>query len=76
MHPFMVAMGPDIKVLQKIQHFQQIDIYPFVCSLLGLQRPNRIDGRIQRVIPFMKTPPSEEFVQTFQKYETGIMTDN
>ncbi|BHF83060.1 Bis(5'-adenosyl)-triphosphatase enpp4 [Sparganum proliferum] len=75
MHPFMVASGPDIEVLPGIQKFEQIDIYPFVCGLLGLQRPNMIDGRIQRVIPFMKTKPSEEFIKTFRKYETGIMSD-
>ncbi|VDN23399.1 unnamed protein product [Dibothriocephalus latus] len=74
MHPFMVAMGPDIKVMEGIQHMEQIDIYPLICGLLGLQRPNRIDGRLQRVVPFMKTPPSEEFMRVFQKYETGIMT--
>nr|VZI39583.1 unnamed protein product [Spirometra erinaceieuropaei] len=76
MHPFMVASGPDIEVLQGIQHFEQIDIYPFVCGLLGLQRPNRIDGRIERVIKFMKTKPSEDFIRIFKKYETGIMSDN
>nr|VZI39581.1 unnamed protein product [Spirometra erinaceieuropaei] len=73
MHPFMVASGPDIKVLAGLQQFEQIDIYPFICALLGLQRPNRIDGRLERVIPFMKTEPSHDFITTFKKYEIGLL---
>uniref|UniRef100_A0A0V0J8Q2 Ectonucleotide pyrophosphatase/phosphodiesterase family member 5 n=1 Tax=Schistocephalus solidus TaxID=70667 RepID=A0A0V0J8Q2_SCHSO len=76
MHPFMVASGPGIQPLQGIQDINQIDIYPFVCGLLGLQRPNMIDGRLQRVTKFMKTPPSEEFMKTFHKYQIGILAEN
>ncbi|VDN26047.1 unnamed protein product [Dibothriocephalus latus] len=73
MHPFMVASGPDIKVRTGLQHFEQIDIYPMVCALLGLQHPNKIDGRLERVIPFLKTELSKDFVETFEKYESGII---
>ncbi|VDL94394.1 unnamed protein product [Schistocephalus solidus] len=75
MHPFLVAFGPGIKKMNGNHIFQQIDIYPFICGLLGLQRPNVIDGRIERTLQFMSNPPSEEFVKTFKKYATGIRTD-
>nr|VZI39589.1 unnamed protein product [Spirometra erinaceieuropaei] len=75
MHPFLVASGPGIKQMNEIQTFHQVDIYPLICSLLGLQRPNVIDGRIDRVLPFMNNPPSNEFVQTFKKYANGILSN-
>ncbi|VDN09280.1 unnamed protein product [Dibothriocephalus latus] len=75
MHPFMVAYGPGIKKKEGLQKFQQVDIYPFICGLLGLQRPNIIDGQIERVLPFMNNPPSEEFVKTFKLYASGIRAD-
>ncbi|KAL7055574.1 hypothetical protein AAHC03_023003 [Spirometra sp. Aus1] len=75
MHPFLVASGPGIRKTSGIQEFHQVDIYPLICSLLGLQRPNVIDGRIDRVLPFMNNPPSKEFVQTFKKYANGIISN-
>nr|CUU97963.1 hypothetical transcript [Hymenolepis microstoma] len=74
MHPFMVAAGPDIKHFTERQLFYQIDLYPFICALLGLDKPNQIDGLIDRAIPFMKNPPDENFLTQFRKYASGTMT--
>ncbi|VDN09619.1 unnamed protein product [Dibothriocephalus latus] len=76
MHPFLVAYGPGIKHMEGIQKYDQIDIYPLICGLLGLQRPNVIDGRIDRAVPFMTNPPSDEFIKTFNLYASGIRTDS
>ncbi|VDN11624.1 unnamed protein product [Dibothriocephalus latus] len=75
MHPFMVAAGPGIKKMDGIQTFQQIDLYPFVCGLMRLQRPNSHDGSIDRALKFMANEPSKEFLETFKLYATGIRTD-
>ncbi|VDO08908.1 unnamed protein product [Rodentolepis nana] len=74
MHPFMVAAGPDIQNFKERQLFHQIDLYPFICALLGLDKPNRIDGLIDRTIPFMKNPPNETFLAKFRNYAGGIIT--
>ncbi|KAM3185405.1 hypothetical protein ACTXT7_006451 [Hymenolepis weldensis] len=74
MHPFMVAAGPDLKQFTERQIFYQIDIYPLICALLGLDKPNKIDGLIDRAIPFMKNPPNETFLTQFRKYADGTLT--
>ncbi|VDD81944.1 unnamed protein product [Mesocestoides corti] len=73
MHPFLVAFGPDVKKMEGIQKFFQIDIYPYICAMLGLDRPNRIDGRISRTLPFLVNKPSDEFLNQFQLYEMGVL---
>uniref|UniRef100_A0A5K3F4I6 Ectonucleotide pyrophosphatase/phosphodiesterase family member 5-like n=1 Tax=Mesocestoides corti TaxID=53468 RepID=A0A5K3F4I6_MESCO len=73
MHPFLVAFGPDIKKMDGIQKFYQIDLYPYICAMLGLDKPNRIDGRISRTLPFLVNRPSDEFISQFQLYEMGIL---
>ncbi|KAL5106607.1 Ectonucleotide pyrophosphatase/phosphodiesterase family member 5 [Taenia crassiceps] len=74
MHPFMVAMGPDIAHFTERQHFHQIDLYPYICALLGLDKPNKIDGLIDRVVPFLKEKPSEEYLEQFRLYASGTLT--
>lgn len=74
MHPFMVAAGPDIKQFKERQKFYQIDFYPLICALLGLDKPNRIDGLIDRATPFMKNPPNETFLTQFRKYASGTFS--
>ncbi|VDM34834.1 unnamed protein product [Hydatigera taeniaeformis] len=74
MHPFMLAMGPDIPHFADRQHFYQIDLYPYICAMLGLDKPNKIDGLIDRVVPFLKNKPSEEYLQQFRLYASGALT--
>ncbi|VDM22246.1 unnamed protein product [Hydatigera taeniaeformis] len=72
MHPFMLAMGPDIPHFTDRQHFYQIDLYPYICAMLGLDKPNKIDGLIDRVLPFLKNKPSEEYLQQFRLYASDL----
>ncbi|XP_045197523.2 bis(5'-adenosyl)-triphosphatase enpp4-like [Mercenaria mercenaria] len=37
MHPFFIAMGPDFKPGAKVDTFNNVDIYPLMCTLLGLK---------------------------------------
>lgn len=71
MHPFLVAMGPGIKQRGTIQTFQQIDVYPLVCMLLDIFKPNRIDGDVNRVLPLLSNPPSNDKIQQFILYAKG-----
>ncbi|KAH9277641.1 Bis(5'-adenosyl)-triphosphatase enpp4 [Echinococcus granulosus] len=74
MHPFMLAMGPDIPHLTERQHFYQIDLYPYICAMLGLDKPNKIDGLIDRVLPYLKERPSEQYLERFRLYASGTLT--
>lgn len=71
MHPFMVAAGPDIPQFEDRKSFYQVDLYPYICGLLGLDKPNKIDGRIDRTLEFMKNPPSDEYLKQFRLYADG-----
>uniref|UniRef100_A0A5K3F465 Ectonucleotide pyrophosphatase/phosphodiesterase family member 5-like n=1 Tax=Mesocestoides corti TaxID=53468 RepID=A0A5K3F465_MESCO len=73
MHPFLVAFGPDVKKMEGIQRFYQIDLYPYICAMLGLDKPNKIDGRISRTLPFLVNRPSDEFLSQFKLYEMGVL---
>ncbi|CDS43585.1 ectonucleotide pyrophosphatase:phosphodiesterase [Echinococcus multilocularis] len=74
MHPIMLAMGPDIPHLTERQHFYQIDLYPYICAMLGLDKPNKIDGLIDRVLPYLKERPSEQYLERFRLYASGTLT--
>ncbi|VDK24614.1 unnamed protein product [Taenia asiatica] len=73
MHPFMVAMGPDIQHFKDRQLFEQIDLYPYICALLRLEKPNRIDGLIDRVVKFLKEKPDEDYLEQFRLYASGTL---
>lgn len=46
MHPFFMAIGPDFKSNYLSTPFRNIDIYPLVCCLIGIQpMPNNEIGR-------------------------------
>lgn len=76
MRPFMVAMGPDIPQLPDLQRFYQVDLYPYICALLRLDKPNKIDGLIDRVLPFLKAKPSEDYLERFRLYASGALIPN
>ncbi|KAL7055570.1 hypothetical protein AAHC03_023007 [Spirometra sp. Aus1] len=72
MHPFLVAAGPGIKPIGMVDNFHQIDVYPFVCLLLKLYKPNRIDGDVRRVLPFLTELPSLATLDEFERYAKGL----
>lgn len=49
MHALFVVMGPGIPRGKTILGFENVDIYPFVTELLGLQPARGIDGRRGRL---------------------------
>ena len=48
------AQGPAIRDKLVIEEFQNIDIYPFIARILGLQ-PGKIDGDASVLAPILKT---------------------
>lgn len=45
MHASFYAWGPQIKKGKTIATFENVDVYPFVCALLGLNITEPIDGK-------------------------------
>ena len=53
MKAIFYAEGPDIKAGVKLKSFDNIDVYPFIASLLGLEPPP-IDGTLKPLEPALK----------------------
>ncbi|KAM7541343.1 hypothetical protein Aperf_G00000036591 [Anoplocephala perfoliata] len=76
MHASLVAAGPNIKQATGVREILQIDIYPFVCGLLTLDEPNKIDGNLRRVVDLISLQPNEEFVRKFMFYAQSELIDS
>lgn len=37
MHPFFMAMGPAFKVNHTVETFKNVDVYPLICKILGIE---------------------------------------
>lgn len=72
MHPFFIARGPSFKKGFSIQTFNNVDVYPLMCKILGLvPAPN--NGSLDHVQALLKTEISEpdkilDFDSTFVIY--------
>jgi hypothetical protein len=44
MHAVFYAWGPQIKTGKTIPSFENVDVYPLICQLLGLTYTEQIDG--------------------------------
>jgi alkaline phosphatase D len=53
MKAIFYAEGPDIKAGVKLSSFDNIDVFPFIAKLLGLDAPN-VDGTIESLEPVLK----------------------
>ena len=53
MKAIFYAEGPDIKAGVRLKSFDNIDVYPFIASLLGLEPPP-IDGTLKPLEPALK----------------------
>ncbi|GAB4415044.1 MAG: ectonucleotide pyrophosphatase/phosphodiesterase [Bacteriovoracaceae bacterium] len=54
MQAIFYAEGPNIKAVQGIAPFENINVYPFVLKLLGLPQKAKIDGDIKVLGPYLK----------------------
>ena len=49
MHATFIASGPQFKVNYKTGTLQNIDVYPLLCKLFGLEVDHKIDGKLERI---------------------------
>lgn len=54
MHATFLAWGPGIKKGKKIPSFENVHVYPFICSMLGLTYTHEIDGRPEVLAPVLR----------------------
>ncbi|GAB1605422.1 bis(5'-adenosyl)-triphosphatase enpp4-like [Argonauta hians] len=66
MHPFFMASGPDLRVNFSVDMFENVDLYPFMCHLLGLE-PSPNNGTLNIVRSFLIPQHSSSF-NTFITY--------
>ncbi|MCB0642600.1 MAG: alkaline phosphatase family protein, partial [Phaeodactylibacter sp.] len=57
MHGIFYARGPAFKQGFEIPSFENIHIYPLICSILGLEIPGEVDGRAAVLRPLLSTAP-------------------
>lgn len=54
MQALFIAKGPQIKKLGLIGSFNNVDVYPFVLNILGLEIPDNIDGNSKSLEMILK----------------------
>jgi Uncharacterized proteins of the AP superfamily len=54
MQAIFIAAGPNIRPLRTLPPFRNVDIYPFLASLLRLQRVPRVDGSAATLAPVLR----------------------
>ena len=53
MHAIFYAFGPAFRKDLVSPAFNNVDVYPLICEILGL-KPARMDGQLERVLPLLK----------------------
>jgi alkaline phosphatase D len=59
MRALFLAVGPDIRAKTTLEPFENVNVYPFIASILGL-KPPKVDGNLNVLSKVLKTPPPEE----------------
>ncbi|VDO00828.1 unnamed protein product [Rodentolepis nana] len=72
MHPFIIAAGPGIRKLGRVDRFYQVDVYALVLLLLKYYMPAVVDSDVMRVATFVKTIPSMDVLKQFDRYAKGL----
>jgi len=59
MRALFVAVGPDIRPGSKLEPFENVNVYPLVAKILGLNAP-QVDGTLNVLSKILKNPPAED----------------
>jgi predicted AlkP superfamily pyrophosphatase or phosphodiesterase len=58
MRAFFLAVGPDIRPGSKLEPFENINVYPLVAKILGLNAP-KVDGNLNVLSKILKDQPAD-----------------
>ena len=56
MHAIFYAWGPNFKTALKIPAFENVNIYPLIAKILGLNYTNKVDGKAKVLAPILANP--------------------
>jgi predicted AlkP superfamily pyrophosphatase or phosphodiesterase len=59
MRAFFLAVGPDIRPGSKLEPFENVNVYPMVAKILGLDAP-QVDGSLNVLSNILKSNPVDE----------------
>ncbi len=59
MRALFVAVGPDIRPGSVLEPFENVNVYPLVAAILGLNAP-KVDGSLSVLSKILKTPVAED----------------
>lgn len=72
MHPFFIAMGPSFKKGYTIDTFDNVDIYPLMCEILGI-KPAPNNGSLQNVQSLLKAKSVKPKSTGFFNYDSTFL---
>ncbi|KAM3171046.1 hypothetical protein ACTXT7_017387, partial [Hymenolepis weldensis] len=72
MHPFIIGAGPGIRKVGRVDWFYQVDVYALVLLLLEYYLPTTVDSDVMRVAGYVKSIPSLDVLNQFDRYAKGI----
>ena len=64
MHPVFVAMGPGFRKGAEVATFNNVDVYPLMCHLLGLH-PAPNNGSLDTIRSLLREEEGKTTVMTF-----------
>ena len=59
MRALFIAVGPDIRPGSKLEPFENVNVYPLVAKILGLDAP-QVDGSLNVLSNILKNNPADE----------------
>ena len=59
MRALFLAVGPDIRPGSTLEPFENVNVYPLVAGILGLQAP-QVDGSLNVLSSILKNPAPED----------------
>jgi alkaline phosphatase D len=59
MRAFFLAVGPDIRPGSKLEPFENVNVYPFIAKILGLDAP-KVDGSLNVLSKILKNNPADD----------------
>ena len=59
MRALFLAIGPDIRPHSTLEPFENVNLYPLVAKLLGLEAP-QVDGNLNVLSKILKSQPAND----------------
>ena len=59
MRALFLAVGPDIRPGSKLEPFENVNVYPLVAKILGLNAP-QVDGSLNVLSNILKSNPVDD----------------